>query len=82
MRKNTYSVFTLFLFLLTFSAINHGLKAQCAGNTTSGGTCTRSATYYGEVVPNAGCGNFVAVVNYSPGTHFRIPVLLGGCYTV
>ncbi len=82
MRKNTYSVITIFLFLLAISGLSNGLKGQCAGNTATGGTCTRSSTYYGEVVPNAGCGNFVSVVNYSPGTHFRIPVLLGGCYTV
>lgn len=73
----------LFLFvLLSIVGFSNSVKAQCASNTQSGPTCTRSNTYYGEVVPNAGCGVFTSVVNYSPGSHFRIPVLSGGCYSV
>lgn len=55
---------------------------QCGTNTTTGANCARSATYYGEVLPNGGCAVATTVTNYSPGTHFRIPVLLGGCYSV
>jgi PKD repeat protein len=82
MRNKTIFYFSFYCLLLLVMAVPVGVRGQCGANTTSGANCTRSSVYYGEVVPNAGCGNYVNVVNYSPGTHFRIPVLLGGCYTV
>jgi hypothetical protein len=69
------------LFLLV-AGLSSQLHGQCSTNTLMGSPCTRSATYYGEVLPNGGCGIYTTVSNYSPGTHFRIPVLQGASYTV
>jgi Ig-like domain CHU_C associated/PKD domain/Secretion system C-terminal sorting domain len=71
-----------FFLLLFFLLAQQGLRGQCGVNTQSGVNCPRSATFYGEVLPNGGCGVPTNVTNYSPGTHFRIPVLQGGCYSV
>jgi hypothetical protein len=44
--------------------------------------CARSNAYYGEMVPNNGCGNFRAYGTYGPGQYFRMPVLQGGSYSI
>lgn len=84
MRKN-YSLSTcLFLLVVSTMVFPEGIQAQISCvNTALGGQsgCTRSATYYGEIVPSTG-PTPVSVSPYSPGTHFRVPVLAGGCYTV
>jgi len=51
-------------------------------SVTSFGQCARSSAYYGEMVPNNGCGVFRAYTNYGPGQYFRMPVLQGGSYSV
>lgn len=84
--RNLY--YRLALSLLLGSAvflIPTTLSAQC-NNTALGSQsgCARSATASNpiEFVPNSGCGTFRTFTNYSPGTHFRIPVLAGGCYSI
>lgn len=42
----------------------------------------RSNFFWGEMVPNAGCGVFRAYTNYSPGEYFRMPILQGGSYSI
>lgn len=81
MQKSTPILSTL-LLLVALSTSPSWVQAQCAANTQTGTNCTRSAVYYGEVVPNGGCNTDISVVNYSPGTHFRIPVLAGAAYVV
>lgn len=44
--------------------------------------CSLSSNYSGEILPNQGCGVYTVFSNYSPGTYFRTPVLMGGSYTV
>ncbi|NVK64507.1 MAG: hypothetical protein HWE22_07950, partial [Flavobacteriales bacterium] len=78
--KTFYSRICLTLLLiLSGSSL---LNAQCTGNTASGSYCTRSSYYYGEILPNLGCGTYTSVSPYSPGEYFRMPVLPGACYTV
>lgn len=55
---------------------------QACTNTMSGTSCTRSNFFFGEILPNNGCGTFNTATNYSPGEYFRMPVLSGGCYTI
>ncbi len=38
--------------------------------------------YYGEILPNNGCGTFTSVSPYSPGEYFRTTVLPGASYTM
>ncbi|MFT4600867.1 MAG: carbon monoxide dehydrogenase subunit G, partial [Arenicella sp.] len=66
-----------FLNVLALScALFLGVKAADA-------QCTpRSNFYFGEILPNAGCGIFNNVNPYSPGEYFRMPVLLGGSYSI
>ena len=59
----------------------NGYSQSCT-NTLAGVNCTRSVTYFGEILPNAGCGVNTTTNGYSPGTYFRMPVLAGACYTV
>lgn len=70
--------------LLAFFTLGAGiLPAQCGSTTASGTACSsRSNTFFGEILPNSGCGVFTSEASYSPGTYFRVPVLAGGCYTV
>ncbi len=42
----------------------------------------RVGFYYGEILPNSGCGSFTTVNPYSPGEYFRTPVLPGASYTI
>jgi hypothetical protein len=77
-----YTISRTFLVLLSLVVLQQQAAAQCGASTQSGTNCTRSSIYYGEVLPNGGCGSPTSVTNYSPGTHFRIPVLNGGCYSV
>jgi Secretion system C-terminal sorting domain len=69
----------LSVFILVFSL--NGYSQSCT-NTASGANCTRSGVFFGEILPNAGCGVNTSTTGYSPGTYFRIPVLAGACYTV
>lgn len=56
--------------------------AQCGSNTQLGAACSRSNNYFGEILPNNGCGVFTTVTQFPLGQYFRIPVLTGACYTV
>lgn len=69
-----------FLYIITIGS--GSALAQCGSNTFSGGTCTRSGNYHGEILPNNGCGTWTVVANYGPGRYFRMPVLQGGCYSI
>ena len=51
-------------------------------HSVSFGQCARSGAYYGEMVPNNGCGNFRAYGTYGPGQYFRMPVLQGASYSI
>jgi hypothetical protein len=42
----------------------------------------RSSSYWGEMVPNAGCGVFRAFSGFGPGQYFRMPILQGGSYSI
>jgi PKD repeat protein len=57
-------------------------SASCGSNTNTGGTCQRGNFFYGEIVPNNGCGQFTQASGFGPGEYFRMPVLQGGCYSV
>lgn len=47
------------------------------------GQCVpRSNFFYGEMLPNNGCGNFASYGPFGPGEYFRMPVLSGGSYTI
>lgn len=70
MRKSYLRAIAL-LFLLAgtfFTKVN----AQCA----------LSGSYWGEVLPNNGCAAFANYSPFGPGQYVRMPVLLGGSYTV
>jgi PKD repeat protein len=69
--------------LICAALLNTGnVSAQACTTTSSPGGCTFSSFYYGEILPNSGCGNFTQTTGYGPGYYFRVPVLEGGCYTV
>ena len=42
----------------------------------------RSGFFWGEMLPNNGCGNFASYSSFGPGEYFRMPVLLGGSYRI
>ena len=54
----------------------------CIATTNSGSNCARSNVFYGELLPNNGCGTFASYSPYNPGEYFRMPVLAGGCYSI
>ncbi|MEM7035648.1 MAG: T9SS type A sorting domain-containing protein [Bacteroidota bacterium] len=59
------------------------LWAQCTTTANSGTACTpRGNAFFGEMLPNNGCGSFAAYSPFGPGQYFRMPVLQGGCYTI
>lgn len=64
-------IFTV-LFFVSFIFSPEVLFAQC----------DRSGSYYGEMVPDAGCGVFRNYSPYGPGEYFRMPVLQGGSYSI
>ncbi len=74
----------LFLSCVSILLFIGNAKSQACVNTIQGGQsgCARSAVYFGEILPNSGCGNFTSVGGYGPGMYFRIPVLQGACYTI
>ncbi len=82
--RNLYHRFATYLLVLFMGLSVPAISlAQCV-NTTSGSQsgCTRSNFFDAEYLPNAGCGSFRAITNYSPGEYFRVPVLNGGCYSI
>lgn len=64
-------------FLLVLIAISFGVFLNQAQ-----AQCNRSGAFFGEMVPNAGCGTFRNYSPYGPGEYFRMPVLQGGSYTI
>jgi Ig-like domain CHU_C associated/PKD domain/Secretion system C-terminal sorting domain len=72
----------LLLFSLAFILGTGSAMAQACTTTLAAGGCTRSSFYYGEILPNSGCGTFTQTTGFGPGYYFRVPVLQGGCYTV
>lgn len=73
---------SLVLLAMALFAGAGGAYAQACTNISAGATCTRANFYYGEILPNSGCGTFTENSLYGPGYYFRVPVLQGGCYTV
>jgi len=68
---NRYYCLTLVWVVLLFCS-TPALWGQCV---------PRVGTYYGEMLPNL-CQTWVASAVYSPGTYFRMPLLLGGSYGI
>ena len=72
MRK-VYAYSFKFLLALAFCLVAHvWVQGQCL---------PRSSFYYGEMLPNNGCGTFASYGPYGPGEYFRTPLLMGGSYT-
>jgi len=66
--------FTLPVIIPVLIAVFSGkAEAQCTPLSTS---------YWGEMLPNAGCGVFASYSPFGPGQYFRMPVLQGGSYTI
>ncbi|MDB4678451.1 HYR domain-containing protein, partial [bacterium] len=77
--KRIFTALTI-VFSLAFSQT---VFAQCGGNTNTGTQCSpRSGFYDNQYNADLGCGSYRTITNYSPGEYFRMPVLLGGCYTI
>ncbi|MFT7102476.1 MAG: hypothetical protein ACJAYA_001044, partial [Bacteroidia bacterium] len=78
MKRVVIRIASIFLFVHSQSAL-----AQCGTNTNSGTQCSpRSGFYDNQYNADLGCGSYREITNYSPGEYFRMPVLLGGCYTI
>ena len=64
--------FALFVVLLTL----------VLGSVPSAACIPRVPDYFGDVVPNNGCGNFALYAGVRLGEYVRTPVLEGGSYTI
>lgn len=71
MRKIYFTTAILTVLVLPISIIN--IQAQCT---------PLSSSYWGEMLPNAGCGTFASYSPFGPGQYFRMPVLQGGSYSI
>lgn len=60
------------MLIIGFGAVQSA-EAQCL---------PRTGFYFGELLPNNGCGTFASSGVYGPGEFFRMPLLLGGSYTI
>lgn len=67
-------IFTTSLTLFSLFVFSAGqASAQCT---------PLSSSYWGEMLPNAGCGTFANYALFGPGQYFQMPVLAGGSYTI
>ncbi len=65
-------------FILTLITASFGI-----GVSTCNGQCEpRAGFYYGEMLPNNGCGNFASYSSFQAGEYFRMPVLSGASYSI
>lgn len=64
-----------YLFILTL------LIALISGVNSATAQCALSGSYWGEMLPTSGT-TFVPYSPFGPGQYFRMPILLGGSYTV
>ncbi|MEM7105389.1 MAG: hypothetical protein AAF502_19790 [Bacteroidota bacterium] len=72
-----------FMACLLLSIHSNNLFAQCTPTGTGNGQCIpRSGIFFGEILPNNGCGTFTTITNYDIGEYFRMPVLEGACYSI
>ncbi|MCF8464392.1 MAG: HYR domain-containing protein [Flavobacteriales bacterium] len=74
-------IFTL-VALVFFLGFSKSVVAQCSWIAGSSPAPNAVVYQYGEVVPNAGCGVFSDITNYSPGRNFLMRVLAGGSYSI
>lgn len=82
MRTLYLQITRLALGVAFLMAASPDLWGQACTNTQSGTSCTRSSFFYGETLPNNGCGTFATYTAFGPGEYLRIPVLQGACYTI
>ena len=74
-------IFTAVILIFSF-VYSQQVVAQCSWIAGSSPAPFPIAYEFGEVVPNAGCGVFKDVTDYSPGRNFLMRVLAGGSYSI